>query len=159
MISSPQRLRAGLLQQRDAAQRLLDLLGEEGKAIGGNNLQALEALLAAKQQCLADLDAVTQELGLLQPPLPSGTDAMAAVMRGYDPHGTLGLESLWRQLAALLVSCRAQNNVNGKIIALGHRRVQQALSLLRNGHVGTESCYSPSGTRPVGIGSRMLGKV
>jgi len=158
MTPPPQRLRAGLLRQKDTAQRLLDLLGEEGKAISGNNLQALEPLLAAKQQCLADLDAIAQEYGLLQLP-PSGTDAVAAAMRRYDPEGTLGLESLWRQLAALLVSCRAQNNVNGKIITLGQRRVQQALSLLRNGHIGTESCYSASGTRPVAMGSRVLGRV
>jgi flagellar biosynthesis/type III secretory pathway chaperone len=77
----------------------------------------------------------------------------------YDPQSEWNLVSLWQQVEHLISNCRKKNNINGKIISLQFRHTQQALTILRHGEQGSESCYTPSGTRMPTISSRILGKV
>ena len=152
MTTSPQRLRDILQQQRDTAQRLSQILAREHEAISGNKLQELETILAAKQQCMAELEAASQEfIALAQGQSPDRKTDMTATLRRIDPQGTVGLVVLWRQVEKLLSQCRHSNTVNGKIININQRHIQQALSILRSGELGTESCYSPTGAHPAGL--------
>ena len=160
MTNPPQQLRALLEQQRDTSRKLLQILAQEHAALSGNDLQELETILAAKQQYLAQLETLSQEyLELMRRHSSPHKDGIAASLRHCDPQGTWGLEPLWRQVEGLLTRCRDENNTNGKIIALSHHQVQQALAILRNGEVGSESCYSSTGNRPAAASSRTLGKV
>jgi flagella synthesis protein FlgN len=160
MTTSPQQLRSLLHEQRDIAHQLSQILAQEHEAISGNNLQDLETILAAKQQCMALLEAGSQEfLRLVHRQSPSHKIDMTAALHDYDPQGMMDLVSLWRQVEKLLSQCRRSNSVNGKIINLNQRHIQQALTILRNGELGSESCYSPTGARPSVTSSRTLGKV
>lgn len=160
MTNSPQQLRGLLEQQRDASRKLLQILIQEHAILSGNDLQELETILAAKQQHMAQLEALSQEyLELTRRLSPDHKGGIAASLRHCDPQGAWGLESLWRDVEDLLSQCRDKNNTNGKIIALSHRHIQQALAILRNGEPGGEPCYNPTGNRPSVANSRTLGKV
>jgi len=160
MTNSPQRLRALLDQQRDVSRELLQILAREHAALSGNDLQGLETILAVKQQNMDQLEALSRQfMELTRRHSPPHKDGMIASLRHCDPQGTWGLETLWRELEGLLTQCRDKNNTNGKIIALSHRQVQQALAILRNGELAGDSCYSPTGNRPAAASSRTLGKV
>jgi flagellar biosynthesis/type III secretory pathway chaperone len=161
MNNPAKQLRSLLQRQYDGARHMLRILDQEHAAISGNRLQDMEQLLAAKQQSIAELESLSQEfLALaLAPSSPAKGNAMAETLRQRDPTGTWGLESLWREVELLLTQCRVKNNVNGKVIALGHRRIQQALSILRGGELNAESCYGATGSRAaIGV-SRTIGKV
>jgi flagella synthesis protein FlgN len=160
MKTSPQQLRSLLHEQRDYAHQLSQILAQEHEAISGNNLQDLETILAAKQQCMAQLESGSQDfLRLVHGQSPSNKLDMTATLRHYDPQGAMGLVSLWQQVEKLLSQCQRNNSINGKIINLNQRHIQQALTILRNGELGSESCYSPTGARPSVTSSRTLGKV
>ena len=111
MAISPQRLHALLQRQHDAAQRLLRLLTEEHAAITGNNLQDMESILAAKQQSLMELETTSLECAQVA----NNKTALIRIIRQSDPHGSLGLESIWRRIETLLRQCQGKNSVNGKI--------------------------------------------
>ena len=160
MTNSSQHFHGLLQQQRDTAFELSRTLVQEHEAISGNKLQELETILAAKQELMARFEIASQEfLSLIQGQSSGEKANIVAVLRQHDPQGTSGLVSLWRQVEKLLTQCRHSNSVNGKIINLNQRHIQQALSILRNGEPGTESCYSPTGSRPSVNASRTLGKV
>ena len=155
MTISPERLQSLLQRQHDAAQRLLQLLTEEHAAITGNNLQDLESVLAAKQQSLMELETTSREYTQIAPNKTIFTETI----RQNDPHGALGLESLWQKVETLLRQCQNKNSINGKTISLSHRHVQQAISILRSGELGVDPCYSPTGGHLSAGASRTLGKV
>lgn len=160
MTSSSQKLRGLLEQQRDISRKLMQILAQEHATLSGNDLQGLETILAVKQQHMEQLEALSQEfMELTLRHSPPHKDGMIASLRHCDPQGTWGLEILWREVEGLLTQCRDKNNTNGKIIALSHRQVQQALAILRNGELAGDSCYSPTGNRPAAASSRTLGKV
>lgn len=160
MTQAPQQLHDLLQRQRDTARQLWQILDREHTALTGNDLQGLETILAAKQECMARLEAASREyLALSRRQSPSPEAGIDATLRHNDPQDRWGLAALWRQLEELITQCRDKNSANGKIIALNHRHVQQALTILRSGEPGSEPCYDPGGGRPSGAGSRTLGKV
>lgn len=149
-----------LQRQYDSARLMLRILDQEHAAISGNRLQDMEQLLAAKQQSIADLESLSEAfLVLVLGPSRAKGNVVAETLRHYDPMGTRGLESLWREVELLLTQCRDKNNINGKIIALGQRRIQQALSILRGDELNAESCYGATGSRAAIGASRTIGKV
>jgi len=160
MPPSPQKIRTLLQQQYDAARKLIELLTQEHVALSGNDLQGLETIIAAKQECMARLEEFSHKYSARAHPqsaAPKG--GITAWLQQCDPQGTWGLEPLWQQVEQLISQCRHKNGVNGKIITINHRRIQQALAILRQGEPGSEPCYSPTGSRPSSSSSRILGKV
>ena len=157
---SPQEIRDILEQQREIAQGLLQLLIQEFAALSGNDLQAIETTLAAKQVLMEQLDKLSREfLEVAGRHSPGNKDGVTFFLRHEDPQGTWGLAPLWQQIDKLLSQCRQKNSTNGKIISLNHRRIQQALEILRYGGQGSETCYSSSGACQSSASSRILGKV
>jgi len=160
MMHSPQQLAKLLQDQRDTARRLLQILDREHIVLSGKNLQDLDSILAAKQECMSQLEESAQAYSALTRNQSNGGGAgIAASLRYLDPQGSWGLAALWQQVEDLLRQCRSKNTTNGKIIALSHRHVQQALAILRNGIPGADSCYNPRGDHSNNVTSRTLGKV
>ena len=160
MSASPQQIHGLLRQQRDTAHKLLQTLNQEHTGLSGNDLQGIETILAAKEQCMGRLEQLSQDFLAITPRhSPEQKDAIAAFLRSRDPQGAWGLEPLWRQIEKLLSQCRQKNNLNGKVISLSRRHVQQALTILLHGGQGSEPCYSPTGVSQPAASSRILGKV
>jgi len=160
MTNSAQQLAVLLQRQRDTARSLLQILDREHAALSGKDLQDLDTILAAKQQCMTQLESSAQEYSALTHQRSGGpVKGFSASLRDFDPQGTWGLTSLWQQVEDLLRQCRSKNTTNGKIISLSHRHVQQALAILRNGVSGAEPCYTPLGNHSNAASSRTLGKV
>ena len=91
MTISPQELRALLQQQRDTAQKLLQVLAQEHEVISGKDLHGLETILAAKEQYIAQLEASSQEyLAAARQHSTSPKSGMIALLKQRDPQGTLG---------------------------------------------------------------------
>jgi flagella synthesis protein FlgN len=157
---SPHHIRNILLQEHDTARKLLEILTQEHTALIGNDLQGLETILAAKQQCMTRLEKISRDfLAFMHEDTTVARAGITAFLRQRDPQGTLKLVSLWQQVEKLLSHCRQKNSVNGKIISLNHRHIQGALSILRHGGQGLEPCYSPTGASQATVSSRILGKV
>ena len=160
MITYPQQFRGLLQQQFDTAYQLSQILAQEYTAICGNKLQDMETILADKQQHVMQLESASQEfLDLVGCQISDSKTDITAVLHHYDPQGSMGLVTLWQQVEKLLSQCRHSNGVNGNIINLNQRQVRQALSILRNGELGSGPCYSPTGARQDIATSRTLGKV
>ncbi len=160
MTSFTHKFRGLLQQQFDTVCQLSQTLAQEHAAISGNKLEDMEAILADKQRHVWQLDTLSQEfLDLMRSQTSDNKIDITAVLRHYDPQGSMGLVSLWQQVEKILSQCRHSNSVNGKIINLNQRQVQQALSILRNGEFGAGHCYSPTGARQDISASRTLGKV
>ena len=159
MSVTPQQFHSLLQQQRYTSHKLLEILDQEHTALSGNDLQGIETILAAKERCMSQLERLSREFLEMTPHFPGQKNAMAAYLRSIDPQGAWGLEPLWQQIEKLLSQCRQKNNINGKIISLCRRHVQQALSILLQGGQGSEACYSPTGVSQSAASSRILGKV
>lgn len=156
---SPQEVLSILQQQCHIAHKLLQVLTQEFTALSGNDLQGFETTLAAKQQFMEQLEELSQDfLAAARQHSTGKKDGIAILLRHKDPQGTWGLEPLWQQVDKLLSQCRQKNSINGKIIFLNHRRVQQALEILCQGGQGSQACYSPTGAGQSPVSSRILGK-
>ena len=157
---SPNEIRDILVQQRDITHSLDRLLDQEFAALSGNNLQDIEAILAAKQQLMERLEQLSRELLASTSQYSLGTKGDVAVfLRHLDPHETWGLDSLWQRIYELLSQCHQKNSTNGKIISLNHRHIQQALEILRGEGQNPQACYSSTGTHQASVSSRILGKI
>ncbi len=157
---SSQDIRSILQHQHDIAHKLLQTLEQEYTALNGNDLQGLETSIAVKQQLMDRLEEISRDIVEIAPQYPATTkEGMAIFLKHKDPQGTWGLETLWLQVRKLLSQCRQNNATNGKIISLNHRRIQQALEILRHGDPNSQTCYSPTGAGQAPAPSRILGKV
>jgi flagella synthesis protein FlgN len=123
--------------------RLLELLQEEKRVLRGYDTAALNSLTTAKQHLLRELEShLTQHEQLLQQArVPSGQAGSVAFLRDL-PDGD-NTRILWDELQLLARQCRDQNEVNGGILALSRRQVQQALDVLRGGE--RQVTYGPRG--------------
>jgi len=135
-------------------------LEQEYTALNGNDLQGLETSIAVKQRLMDRLEELSRDIAAITSQYPTTTkEGVAIFLKRKDPQGTWGLESLWLQVRKLLSQCRQNNATNGKIISLNHRRIQQALEILRLGDPDSQTCYSPTGAGQAPASSRILGKV
>lgn len=131
--------------QRQAAQGLLDLLLQEYGLLNGNDAAGLEPVSELKQQALTALGALTLELDTLLQTLGCTADraGIDACLRQTDADGRHDLAVRWHALTQLLQQCQRQNTINGIVIELRHRSVQQVLGAL-TGQTATQT-YDPRG--------------
>lgn len=119
----------------ESARHLLALLEQERAALEHGDTAALEACVAEKNRLLDELERLGR----------------AAPLTGAAAPGAR------QNLRRLLERCVERNRINGRIIELGRRRMQQALALLRGQAAGSE-LYGPGGTASVSAGARPLAK-
>jgi flagellar biosynthesis/type III secretory pathway chaperone len=158
-------LAAIIEREAAAADDLLEALLCEKRALAASDSAALADATARKSTTLAVLESSEGERrSLVQFGMPS---AASADMQGLldrlaadsmDTPAMISIVRNWTRLRATLQQCRDTNIVNGQIVAAMHRRVQQALNLLRGGR-GTIATYGRTGsTQLAGAGSRELAR-
>lgn len=156
---SPQKIRSLLEEQYNIACKLKLILNQEFIQLSDNDLPGLETNLAAKQETVDMLEAISRDfLATVHQHSPDTKDGIANFLRHQDPESEFGLEALWQQIEEVLSECRLKNSTNGKIIYLNHRQVQRALDILRTG-TSSETSYGISGANHPSAPSRILGKV
>ena len=147
-------------QRRDLT-LLITTLTDEHAALAGNDVAALEAATAAKQDRLLAIEqGMRDQVQLLQAAGVTFDDhGITTYLRHCDPQGRLALAANWRQVKELLERCREQNLVNGRIVSMNQRQALRALTILRGGGSDSGDCYGRSGQTANGLAPRSLGKV
>ena len=142
------RLESILVEEEQAARRLLAALEAETAALGGRDADALARATTEKTRALESLE--TLERGRREfcgrfgaGPTQADLDAWLAAYADGSPQA-VALRQRWRSLNDLVQSCRKINHANGLVVASLQRRVQQALNLLRSGSA-EPPVYGPSG--------------
>ncbi len=128
----------------EMARAMLDLLKSEHEVLNAGDPDAIKSASTSKlehmrlmEQNINGRNRLLQELGL-------STDehgieeAVTAI--GSDSQ----LQANWNELKSIAKQLQRQNEINGNIIAIGQRRVKQALDIL-SGKDGLTGTYSQQG--------------
>jgi flagellar biosynthesis/type III secretory pathway chaperone len=122
------RLEDLLDREIDAARSLAATLAAERTALTGDSPQTVERLAAEKTQILGTIEQLEAERRALWAAPNLGLAATIA--------------ERWRDLMELMAGCRTANEVNGHIIHVRQRQVQQLIDIVRGGPAMT---YDPQG--------------
>ncbi len=146
-----------IAQETRCAQRLLKSLEDEQTLIVCRDTDALARITSEKERDITELQTLAKARARLLQAAGRSPDRSGVedYLRGCDPDGTLYART--RERDRVLSRCQRLNRINGGILELTRRGVEQALALLH--HRATEDgTYGPAG-RPVGqTGSRSLCK-
>ena len=141
----------------ECARQLLDTLAVEHQALIRGDADSISAASSLKlqqmqrfQHLLSERDRILIKFGF--PPGKEGTDAILS----SGPADAATLEN-WEELKKMAVRLRDSNDLNGSIVALGQRHVQQALDILI-GRAEENQTYGPAGDRSKGHRSNSLAK-
>jgi len=154
-------------QQLLAGESFVLALEAERVALTGQDPDALEPILAQKEQHASRVEALDQDRRrfLAQHGFAPGREGMVAVIRKFeDPQFELGprragpLATKWQRLVAVIDRCRADNARNGMIVTLQTQRVTKTLNILRTGRPD-QLTYGRSGGQAAGATHRALGRV
>lgn len=133
----------------DCARKLLDTLAVEHAALIRGDADSISAASSLKLQQMKEFQRLLSErnrflarLGF--PPGKEGTEAL--LESGPTDHAT---RENWEELQQLALRLRDGNDLNGGIVALEQRHVQQALDIL-TGRAGETQTYGPAGGRSAG---------
>jgi flagellar biosynthesis/type III secretory pathway chaperone len=146
-----------IAQETHCAQRLLRRLETEQEPITRRDTDALAKIISEKEHDLTELQTLGAACARLlqttgRSPDRSGFDDC---LRACDPDGELHARAQKRD--RVLGQCQRLNRINGGVLELTRRGVEQALALLHD-RATDDNTYGPAG-RPVGqIGSRSLAK-
>lgn len=151
-----------LALQMRAGEALLAALNAEAAALGARDQQALADATATKMRALADIELHEQARRQLAArigagPGPAEMDAWITAFAAGSPHQAGGLGERWRALGDLLRRCRAANQSNGLVVASLHRRVQQAVNVLRGASPET-TVYGPTGAAVAAGAARAIAR-
>lgn len=138
-------------QQLAAAQALAELLSRERGLLTGTDPQAVQAVAAEKTGLLNRIESLESDrrrVLAIAGRGASGAD-MAKLCRGpvsplTPPQLLTQISDCWRTLMAVMDQCREANEVNGAIVGLKQRQVQQLLNVLRTGRED-DLTYGPGG--------------
>ncbi|RMG50478.1 MAG: flagellar protein FlgN [Gammaproteobacteria bacterium] len=136
------------------ARSLLDVLQAERKALEANNTRALQQAVAEKEALFPRMQALEQALGATLP--PSARLDIPQTLSRLDPSGELAAR--YHALAEELQRCARENRVNGGIVELGQRYLQESLSILRGNLQTGEGTYDPCGKLHNEAGGHLLSK-
>lgn len=136
-----------LAAQIEAARILRAALEAEHAALGQRDADALARAAADKARAIEGLENVERHRRTLCMRIGAGPGQpeLAAWLESFSDGSELSrrVREHAAALATLLRECRSANDANGMVVATLHRRVQQALGLLRGGpETGT---YGPGG--------------
>ena len=153
--SQTSRIASSLAEQQQTSAALLEVLSREYETLSSTHPENLEAIVRQKQELLARLGELDQALRATITAAGFGEDSkgLEAFLRAADTSGRL--QQQWRKVADTLRECETQNQVNGGLLELSQRQVEQALTLLR-GQPQEGTLYSADGHRIQGSRSRPL---
>ncbi len=131
--------------------RLADLLDQEIETVS-----AILDCLHNEQAALTvrDSDAVIRIAGEKAAKLALAED-LGTQRRGFPEEVTSGaIDDKKKELKALTINCREQNDANGLLIRRQQQRVEASLSLVTGGRVESP-VYGPDGGKPAQLRSRL----
>ena len=138
--------------QLEASRALRAALEDEHAALQQRDAEALARAGADKGRAIAKLETLEQHRRPLCARIGAGPGQaeLAAWLDSFSDGGEPArrLRERLEALTTLLRACRQANDVNGMLVGSLHRRVQQALGILRGG-LPEPSAYGPAGL-PVG---------
>jgi flagellar biosynthesis/type III secretory pathway chaperone len=138
--------------QLEAARALRDALEGEHTSLERRDAEALARASADKSRAIARLETLEQQRRTLCGRIGAGPGhaELAAWLDSFSDGSDRArrLRERIDALTTLLRNCRAANEANGIVVGGLHRRVQQALGILRGGSP-EPSTYGPAGL-PVG---------
>lgn len=141
----------------ECARKLLDTLAAEHAALIRGDADSISAVSSLKLQQMQEFQCLLSErnrylsrLGFQ--PGKEGTEALLEC-GPVDRH----TRENWEELQKMALQLRDGNDLNGGIIALEQRHVQQALDIL-TGRVGENQTYGPAGGLSNGHQSNSLAK-
>lgn len=127
----------------------------EREALRARDADALTRATGAKQQCLAELDALDQDRRqmLALAGLPSDRQGLDLHVESLADEHPVAFR--WQRLAGLLDQCRLGNTANGQMVAIQRNHVERALRVLQGGDANPLT-YGPDGSqRGTGTGRRL----
>lgn len=130
-----------------SALRLLEgLLEKEHSHLAANDIDALEAASAARQDCVGRLVKLEDERRNLSRMLGREPDlaGAAALLAWCDPQGTLG--ATLAEHARLSGVCHRQNERNGALVGARMARISNMLGML-SGSNAAPAVYGRTGTQ------------
>lgn len=141
-------LDALLTTQLDAARRLRAALAAEHAALAGRDADALSRAAADKASAIEALEQAERNRRALCGRIGAGPGhpELAAWLESFADGGepSRRLRERVAAIGNLLRECRSANETNGLLVTSLHRRVQQALGLLRGG-TAEDGTYGPGG--------------
>ncbi len=134
---------------------LLETLRREYQALTQGDADQIEEAASAKQAQMQRLQQLLRERERLlgSQGLSPDSEGMEHLLQSLDAPR---LDTDWRELRRLATQLKEQNEVNGAIVALGQRQVQQALDLL-TGRGGSDT-YGPAGNHSAPQASHSLAR-
>ena len=126
--------------------RLKKSLEQEQAALENRQTDALKEVVKEKQNALDEVVELQQRRAnlLQQYGFSNDEQGVSSCIAGCSPSLSRELFPLWKQLHTLIEQCRDLNLVNGRILELNDRCVQQTLAILTNGTQPLE-LYSSQG--------------
>jgi flagella synthesis protein FlgN len=125
-----------IADERALLERFEDLLEREAAALRTDDVVAIEAAGAARQEGSSELLRLEEErrnacrmLGF-----GDGRDAFERLLHACDPGGDLSHR--WQALRDVLLRCKDLNDRNGAVVTAKLRRVEALLVTLRGGDTG-----------------------
>jgi flagella synthesis protein FlgN len=148
-----------LQEELATADTLLRLLQHEYEILKARDLPGLQQLVVEKQACADRLQSqIASRLDELHT-LGCTADAqgMATWMKSLPPAEQVVASRLWVELEPVAERLRAQNQINGAVIAASRNHVEQSLAILR-GRDSLDVLYD-QGSRKVFSGGRRGGTI
>lgn len=148
-----------LREELTVVERLLQLLRREYDALKSRDLAGLEVAVAEKQVCV---DRVRKLIAnrldyLLARGIPADARGLAAHVDTLPAPERGEAGKLWTELEQAAEQARAQNEVNGAVIAASRNHVERTLSILR-GRDSLDFLYDHDTRKVFGGGKRPIAK-
>ncbi|GAA5316148.1 MAG: flagellar export chaperone FlgN [Candidatus Pelagadaptatus aseana] len=139
-----------IAQDWQIAQQLQQLLCEEHQALTNRDQQAIDQLLADKQQLMQTLESSSatrrQWLQAQHPDLGNSQEQQTELWENFISQlGGPALLEQWQRFKKTISLCKQENEKNGKIIARSHQTVKQLLNIIRGQRVDAPRLYTAKG--------------
>lgn len=140
-----------------AVRRFIVLLKEEQEVLRGNQLDALEKLMAEKDRLIEELSRIGEaRQGWFA--AAGITENRENIEKWLQSQGNPRLSQAWQALQQLAREAKALNELNGQCIALLSHNNRKRLETLRSPRMGA-GVYGPDGQTRLGPASRISDSV
>ncbi|WP_303785414.1 flagella synthesis protein FlgN [Azovibrio restrictus] len=146
-----------LAAEISAVQRFVALLKEEEKILRGNQLDALEKLMAEKDRLIEELSRIGEaRQGWFA--AAGITENRESIEKWLQTQSNPRLSQAWQALQRLAREAKALNELNGQCIALLSHNNRKLLETLRSPRADV-GVYGPDGQTSLGPASRISDSV
>lgn len=144
-------------QDAKACKQILSLLEEERAALGNRDTDKLDDIIKQKAVYLSQLENGAIQRTQWVKTNTKDPQALAEKWEQLLQSQAPKLTEKWSEFRHLLDRCRAENEINGKLLARNQQVFSRLLSILR-GQGETLNTYSVKGSKPGSQGGHSLGE-